>query len=255
MPRQVVRDSAAVHPAAPIVGWYGKTPSTGDFISRRLSRSIIDRLDGWLQAGMTAIREASPDGWQRHYASAPVWDALLPAGIVAARMCVVAVAPSFDRVGRRFPFCVIVSLPPDKAALSRFTSLAEYGAGLSKVVEESIQDSIGADEIDQRLDALTAQCVQPSPPEIADLSDIAAVLGDAALDNALTTVPLNARSIFPWPDLVRTFEPSGATSYWWRVEPGRMQCGFTHEGALNTRLFSMLFGAPAGVEEPPRPPD
>jgi hypothetical protein len=67
-------------------------------------------------------------------------------------------------------------------------------------------------------------------------------------------VPLTVRSVFPWPDLVETFNPNAGTSYWWRnVELGRMHSGFTHEGALDANLFSTLFGAPKSVGEQPKP--
>ncbi|HEX6002697.1 MAG TPA: type VI secretion system-associated protein TagF [Burkholderiales bacterium] len=241
--------------AAPTVGWYGKTPSMGDFISRRLSRAIIDKLDGWLQAGMTAIREDAPDGWQQHYGAAPVWCAVLPAGIIAANACVATIAPSFDRVGRRFPFCVIVALPARGVVLDEFKSLPDYCERLSKLVGVSIRNSIDVDELDRQLDSLTSQCVRDEASVTAELSDIAAVLGDAALDGGLTTVPLTARSVFPWPDLTRMFAPDGATSYWWgNAEPGRVQCGFTHEGALDAKLFATLFGAPDITSEHDRPP-
>ena len=76
-----------------------------------------------------------------------------------------------------------------------------------------------------------------------DLSDIAAVLGDAAIDSDLSTVPLGADSAFPWPDLARMFDPAGRTSYWWSApRPGRLQSGLTHAGALDATLFVTLFG-------------
>jgi type VI secretion system protein ImpM len=239
--------------AGPTVGWYGKTPSTGDFISRGLSRSVIDRLDGWLQAGMTAIREQSPDAWQEHYASAPIWDAVLPSGIVTSRACVAVVAPSIDRVGRRFPLSVIVTLTMEDTTLSQFTSLPDYCADMSRIVEASIRNSISADEFDQQLDRLTSQSVRDDA-DLADLSDITEVLGDAGLDSTLATVPLTARSVFPWPDLIQTFDPNARTSYWWcNSELGRALCGFTHEGTLDARLFATLFGASASGSEYPRP--
>ena len=44
MPREVLAASTAMRATAPVIGWYGKTPLTGDFVSRRLSRAIIDKL-------------------------------------------------------------------------------------------------------------------------------------------------------------------------------------------------------------------
>ena len=244
MPREVLAESTAMRAAAPVIGWYGKTPLTGDFVSRRLSRAIIDKLDTWLQSGMTAIRHEAPDAWQEYYESAPIWDAVLPSGIVTSNVCLAIVAASFDRVGRRFPFCLIVALPAHRATLARFSSLPDYCAGLSSLVDESIRKTIRADELDRKLDTLTSQYACNDLSEVAELSDITAVLGNAAAGDELTTVPLNADSLFPWPDLVRTFDPAGSTSYWWSsVERVRRHGGLTHSGDLDARLFRTLFGA------------
>jgi type VI secretion system protein ImpM len=243
MPRDVLAASTAMRATAPAIGWYGKTPLTGDFVSRRLSRAIIDKLDMWLQAGMTAIQHEAPDVWQEYYESAPIWDAVLPSGIVTSSVCLAIVAASFDRVGRRFPFCLIVALP-GHAALARFSSLPDYCAGLSSLVDESIRKSIGADELDRKLATLTSQYVRDDVSEVQEVSDITAVLGNPAPGDELTTVPLNADSLFPWPDLVRTFDPADSTSYWWSsVERVRRHCGLTHSGGLDARLFRTLFGA------------
>ncbi|MGE5170901.1 MAG: type VI secretion system-associated protein TagF [Rudaea sp.] len=224
-------------------GWYGKRPSTGDFVSRRLPKALVDRLDLWLQAGMTALRERAPDAWQGRYAAAPVWNALIPSRILAPDACLAVVAASHDRVGRRFPMCVIVQLPGGRGALSRIASLPAYCAGLAALVDGAIRSPVGADDLDRQLSTLTAQFVRGEEAPVDDLSDIAAVLGDAAIDNDLATVPLGADSAFPWPDLARVFEPGGTTSYWWSAaRPGRVQSGFTHAGALDAALFLTLFG-------------
>jgi type VI secretion system protein ImpM len=243
MPGAVSAAHTAMTTAELTFGWYGKRPSAGDFLSRRLPKSLVDRLDLWLQAGMTALRERSPDEWHRRYAAAPAWNALLPAGVLAPDACLVVVAASQDRVGRRFPMCVIVQLGGGRDALARITSLPGYCAALSALVERSIRTSIGGDEFDQRLSVLTTQFVRDASAPLDDLSDIAAVLGDAAIDSDLSTVPLGADSAFPWPDLARMFDPAGRTSYWWSApRPGRLQSGLTHAGALDATLFVTLFG-------------
>src|SRR5690242_21900210 len=89
------------------VGWYGKSPAAGDFVSRRLSRPVIAALDRWFQSGMTALRERMPDAWHRFYAKAPVWRTLLPAHAIAPQPCLAVVAASSDRVGRSFPFGIV----------------------------------------------------------------------------------------------------------------------------------------------------
>ena len=45
------------------VGWYGKIPSLGDFVSRRLPASFIDIWDTWLQKAMATSREQLGEHW------------------------------------------------------------------------------------------------------------------------------------------------------------------------------------------------
>ena len=225
---------------ASMVGWYGKTPSTGDFVSRRLARPTLNEVDRWCEVGMLALRERAPDTWERAYASAPTWNALVPARVIAPHACLVAVAASSDRVGRRFPFCVVAA--PPHAALAGIASLGEYGEAMSALVEQSTHASIGMDEFDARLSALATRYFDGAAA--SDSSDIGAVLDELAIDATdLVTVPFGARAAFPWPDLARTFEPAGTTSYWWghrasAPSPG----GFTHRGTLTPSLFVLLFG-------------
>lgn len=232
--------------AASMIGWYGKMPSTGDFVSRRLTRPTINEVDRWCEVGMLALREGAPDTWQNSYAAAPTWNALVPARVIAPHACLVAVAASTDRVGRRFPVCVVASPPP--GALAHIASLGEYGEAMSTLVEQSTHAAIGIDEFDARLAALAARYFDDRATGASgDDSDIGAVLGELAIDAAdLVTVPLGAHAAFPWPDLAHTFEPEGATSYWWGHRAGAPSPGgFTHRGTLTPSLFVMLFGEPA----------
>jgi type VI secretion system protein ImpM len=236
---------------ASTVGWYGKVPSTGDFISRRLARTTVNEIDRWCEVGMTTLRERAPETWQRTYTAAPVWNALLPARVVAPHACLVAVAASSDRVGRRFPLCVVASLPA--SALPRKASLGDYGEAMSAIVEQAVRASIGIDEFDARVMALSAQYLNEEDPTAGGESDIGAVLDELAIDAAdLATVPLGAHASFPWPDLARTFDANGATSYWWATRaPGNSSgAGFTHRGTLTPNLFVTLFDE-RGAQAPP----
>jgi type VI secretion system protein ImpM len=261
MPREAVNRALPTKDAGPVLGWYGKLPATGDFVSRRVPSTFIARWDAWLQRGMTALRDAVPGSWQSTYDSAAVWNALLPAGIVSPNVSVAIMAPSHDRVGRRFPFCVVVSLPPRGTALDRFISLPDFCARASEAASACVRHAVALDEIDRRFTLLIADSVREDAGDSSDTaagagetspaSDIADVLGEAAVDLDAATLPMNAAALFPWPDLARTFEPAGATSYWWVPLYGDHAVrGFTHEGPLDARLFLTLFSANNARERP-----
>jgi type VI secretion system protein ImpM len=215
-------------------GWYGKSPAAGDFVSRRLSRPIIVALDRWFQSGMTALRERMPEAWHSCYAKAPVWRTLLPAEAIAPQPCLAVVAASSDRVGRSFPFGIVAPLPAQPNGWIR--SLPQAGEDVSRLVEQSLR-TLRSDEFDQRLDEIASRIFGN---EAGD--DIGSVLDDLAIETGdLATVPLNARSAFPWPDLAQRFEPAGTTSYWW-TGANRASAGFMHDGSLDADLFVTLFG-------------
>ncbi|MDA8586571.1 type VI secretion system-associated protein TagF [Rhodobacteraceae bacterium] len=76
-------------------GLFGKSPETGDFISRNLSQGMRRAIDGWVTVHLAARREGWPDGGLR---------GLLEIGDDLVLMLAV---PSADRVGRHFPLVVL----------------------------------------------------------------------------------------------------------------------------------------------------
>lgn len=97
--------------AAPVIGWYGKLPSRGDFVGRGLPRPLLRDWDGWLQRAMAAagqrVGAALLD--ERLLAMAP-WQCLvlMPEAEPEAEPAVWhgVVTASADRVGRVFPLLV-----------------------------------------------------------------------------------------------------------------------------------------------------
>jgi type VI secretion system protein ImpM len=66
-------------------GWHGKLPTLGDFASRRLEPAFVEAWDGWLAAGMLALREAEPGSWLDAYLESPSWRFVLMPGVWARR--------------------------------------------------------------------------------------------------------------------------------------------------------------------------
>jgi len=225
------------HDQAIRVGWYGKSPAAGDFVSRRLSRPMIDALDRWFQAGMTAMRERMPDAWHTRYAKAPVWRALLPSQIIGPQPCLAIIAASSDRVGRSFPFCTVAPLPREPDGWMQ--SLPQAGEEFSRLVEQSL-GTLRGDDFDRRVDEVASRVFGEAAARDGD--DLGSVLDDLAIESGdLATVPLNAQSAFPWPDLAQRFDPAGTASYWW-TGANRASAGFVHHGSLDADLFVTLFG-------------
>jgi type VI secretion system protein ImpM len=92
-------------------GWYGKLPSSGDFVTRRLPPAFIEPWDAWLNEMLRGSRERLGTGWRDAFLSAPVWRFVLAPGALSPEGWAGAIAPSVDSVGRYFPLTVASALP------------------------------------------------------------------------------------------------------------------------------------------------
>jgi type VI secretion system ImpM family protein len=99
------------------VGWYGKIPGTGDFISRRVPAAFIDVWDAWLQRVIEGSKERLGALWRDTFLSMPPWRFVLSAGLVTNNAWAGVLLPSVDAVGRYFPLTVACALPSQSVDL------------------------------------------------------------------------------------------------------------------------------------------
>jgi type VI secretion system protein ImpM len=88
-------------------GFFGKVPSHGDFVSRRLPADFVAPWDAWLQAGLADSRVRLGDGWLPIYLNSPIWRFALGAGVCGPQAWAGVMMPSVDRVGRYFPLTLV----------------------------------------------------------------------------------------------------------------------------------------------------
>jgi type VI secretion system protein ImpM len=205
--------------------WFGKLPSAGDFVSRRMPYPLQQFWDQWCADGMDALKASTSATGLQVWGGTPQWAFLLPVqpGVPTGQLGVFA--PSCDRVGRVFPFVVTAPLMPDQeAALVERAGL--LGQVWGQVVTQAQENRLSLDAVDAGLHAALAEALATEPED-----------GD---DDA-TTLPMGLEpqpSGLPWPELSRHFDLQGAESYWWSVPPP--STGYqarTHTGPLNTLQF------------------
>jgi type VI secretion system protein ImpM len=126
------------------VGFYGKLPSHGDFLRRRLSDDFVRVWDGWLQECVVASRAALGDRWLEVYLTSPAWRFGCSPGASGGRAVVGVMAPSVDRVGRYFPLTVAAELPPTLDVLTAATDTE----GFFDRAERLVIDTLAAEVID-----------------------------------------------------------------------------------------------------------
>ena len=98
----------------PGVGFFGKLPGLGDFVSRRLPREFIDAWDQWLQASLRTSQEMLGDEWLNHYLVSPIWRFAMSPGICGNNAWAGVMMPSVDRVGRYYPLTLATIIPNDR---------------------------------------------------------------------------------------------------------------------------------------------
>jgi type VI secretion system protein ImpM len=99
------------------VGLYGKLPTHGDFLRRRVTDDFVAAWDEWLQHCIADSRVALGEAWLETYLTSPVWRFSLAANVCGAAPVAGVLAPSVDRVGRYFPLTLLWSTPSELSAL------------------------------------------------------------------------------------------------------------------------------------------
>lgn len=95
------------------LGYYGKTPHSEEFVLFNLPSSFIKVWDDWLRQ-VLIDGEDQNQNWASDYAKSPAYRFVLSSGIAGNTPWVGILKPSRDKVGRRFPFCLALSLPENE---------------------------------------------------------------------------------------------------------------------------------------------
>lgn len=145
-------------------GWHGKLPALGDFASRRLDASFIEPWDGWLAAGMLALRETNPSGWLQAYLGSPSWRFLLMPGVMpgvaGAQAWAGVLMPSVDRVGRYFPLTVVQALGDGPASTQQMQGLWHWLGRLDELARDALFEDWTADQLEQELARMAGHGVE-----------------------------------------------------------------------------------------------
>ncbi|MBT9456858.1 MAG: type VI secretion system-associated protein TagF [Burkholderiaceae bacterium] len=161
---------------APVVGWYGKLPSLGDFASRRLLPEFIEAWDDWLAAGLSDWREREPDAWLEHYLAGPSWRFLLMPGVLGSGSWTGVLMPSVDRVGRYFPLTLaqpLPLLPPDAEQTAKLLAWLQQ---LDDLALDALQDDWTLDQLEAELQRLGGPPAPDAPQDLTPSLDAEVML-------------------------------------------------------------------------------
>jgi type VI secretion system protein ImpM len=141
-------------------GLYGKIPSLGDFVTRRLPRGFIAPWETWMQEAIANSREQLGDFWLDNYLTSPMWRFALSPGICGEQGWAGILMPSVDRVGRYYPFTLAAKLDP-KFNLFLFMEESEsWFSRLEELAFSCLEDEFQMEALEQQLKQLGAPTVE-----------------------------------------------------------------------------------------------
>lgn len=132
------------------VGFFGKLPVLGDFVSRRLPRDFIDPWDKWLQASIRLSQEVLGDDWLSLFLVSPIWRFALSPGICGASAWVGIIIPSVDRVGRYYPLTLAVSIDVESMT-TVFLSDSSWFSEVEDIALTVFTEQFNLDEFERSL--------------------------------------------------------------------------------------------------------
>lgn len=146
------------------IGYYGKIPSKGDFISNGLPREFRDPWDAWLQEALEASRAVLGEAWLPCYLQSPIWRFVLAPGICGEQAAAGILMPSVDRAGRHFPFAIIALLSAAlQDRLVRFALAADpWFHDLEERALETLDGSFDMKALDGALPGIQASLDLPA---------------------------------------------------------------------------------------------
>lgn len=135
-----------------VPGWYGKLPSLGDFASRRLPDAFVHAWDDWLQHGL-AEAQAWREAADRDIVPHRFW---VGPRVLSDSSWVGVLAPSKDRVGRRFPLTIAAPLAADTAGLASALAARRWYAVMEDVARRAPQAQLALGDLESELTAAAA---------------------------------------------------------------------------------------------------
>ncbi len=217
------------------VGWYGKIPGTGDFITRRVPVSFSEPWDRWLQKAIEGSRERLGARWRDAFLSMPAWRFALGPGVVGANAWAGLMVPSVDAVGRYFPLTVACALPSASLdAVATLLGAARWFDDIEAIALEAIAPNANTASIDAALAQrrFEAQWLSVSEPTDATVPIRGARPQMLCVDLAKAAAPVVPAELRSLSD--RLCEPNSA----WLAEPSE----------LFSRVMLLCESLPAGEQ-------
>ena len=206
---------------SPAAGFFGKLPSAGDFVQRRLPSGFVDAWDHHFENAVAESRSALGGGWHEAYHASPVWRFLLAPGACGESAWAGVMGPGVDRVGRCFPMVIAAPVMADAGSSARVLTDGGSWFDAAEQVHLAAQDdaAIGVDAFDEQVAALAGPLGEAQPPAQEFLQGI----DWAAASHWRLPLPAGTGTAFCLGDLwTRLAAAPGRWCLWWTAGAGRV---------------------------------
>ena len=178
------------------VGVYGKLPSHGDFLKRRVTDAFVEAWDAWLRECMTASRATLGARWLDLYLTSPAWRFACAAGACGPVPVVGLVAPSVDQVGRYFPLTIVAELPGTTSIVTAAASSERFLDRAERLIIDTLAtERVDFERFDEGVRGLEEELARVArPPALMLGPEAAAILTDSP---RAWHVPLGTASDLP----------------------------------------------------------
>ena len=165
------------------VGFYGKLPSHGDFLQRRVADGFVSRWDAWLQDCLVGSRDSLGERWLDTYLTSPAWRFCAAPGAIGPSGMVGVMVPSVDRVGRYFYITIAAALPAGVLPGSAATRAAAFFDAAEQLAIEAVSsDALDVESFDERVRGLGDRLeILAVPPTVLLDASSAEVLAEAGV--------------------------------------------------------------------------
>ena len=158
MPKAVITMSKG------LVGFYGKLPIVGDFITRRLPKDFINALDQWMQSGVSVSKEELGHGWLDLYLTSPIWRFAFQPGVCGENAWAGILMPSVDKVGRYYPLILACKINETDNLAFILNHCGDWFTNLEETALAGLEEKYNLDEFnDAVLDIATPDLKKTLP--------------------------------------------------------------------------------------------
>ena len=145
-----------------MIGFCGKLPSHGDFLSRHLDQSFATTWNEWLLNVLNVSKAQLGDNWLNHFLVSPIWRFALNPGICGTQGATGILMPSVDSVGRYYPLTIGSSTGSTPTTV--LEDHDDWYAACEQLALSTLEDAFTFDEFQQRISKLAplpSRCIRP----------------------------------------------------------------------------------------------